>query len=1286
MYTELEIEELFNEINEYQKINGEDKDCLLAKAKLFDIIGENNMAIDALKKALEFDKKDTELLYSLAVEYEKVGYLSLSSVYYALAALEMKKCGQISEYNEIINSMNSASVECREIFDTVLKDSNKTFVFLSICGFGEAKQRYQNLACALSFVAEKVIYVCPKTVVSLNQKVSDEQLADYVLSNTEYKEGVYIVQPFIDLNYGIDSYNCIVEKLANNYRNSVFVVSNVDAFEAATALKGKNKIIFDCADDNSDYKNAFWSNPDLYRQEQKLMRMADDVTCTSVSLFLKKALIENHNSVYLSPNAVSDYELDYNTKDFDIPEDIKDIPHPIVGYVGVIYKRFDRDLFYDLVKNNPDKSFVIVGSVMDNYIEKKYENMYFFGTKKHSELGKYYRNMDICIIPYFDDAKMSMSCDPVKIHEHICCNVPTIVTYMPDTAIDRPMVYHANTSEGFQKHIDDILSDKPSIDKKELDNYIAKNSWISRACHLIRIADENIYEYEKQNNKIHQIIEKYNLIKDDHPNFGVIYGLASWNENITESKKYIEKAANDYKTDFNTELLEIFNQRKLTFKNNLLVKIENVSCVSKEKCVGCLSCASVCTQGAIEVKKNELGFSYPIINNKCISCGRCIEHCPIENPKYIGRSSVECFAAMANDDIRKKSSSGGVFPLLAKTVWAEGGYVAGAVFDKTFHHLKHIVSNDIFEIEKMFESKYLESNMLGVYDEVKSKLENGNVVLFSGCPCQVAGLYSYLGKKYENLISVSLVCHGVPSPEFYRQHIDYISGDNKLIKKVSFRDKEKLGWNTGLCIDYYDNNSYVRNSINDNYIEGFLADLYLRDSCYNCNFKNDLYSDIVLGDFWGIENVMNTNDNLGVSYISVNTEKGEEYLGKCAFKYIILYRTNKRKTILSNRSIRSTAKKPLLREKLLRNFADSNFEEAYKNTFDSEKFNIALILWYSNNYGNALTNYALYKSLTQNDFNVLAIDNLAVSPLNQFDTFAKKYFITSSKLFPRNYYRHIINCCDNFMVGSDQVWNKTFSYVMHDNGYFQLSFIPDEKNKISYGSSFGQTSDAVEFDKKDYYKELYKRIDHVSTREKFGVKVLKELFDVDSTYVLDPVFLLKKEQYHELALCSELNDDYRDISYIAAYILTPDDNKISYLEKLRKKYHYSKVVVIIDAEPSRAESNISYFKNTDFEIKTNLNPEDFISIFENSSYVVTDSYHGTCFSIIFEKLFTAIINRESERFETFREFPEISDRIMNTAPKQISNNENRKIDYISIGEKIKTMREDSLEYIIDSLV
>ena len=305
--------------------------------------------------------------------------------------------------------------------------------------------------------------------------------------------------------------------------------------------------------------------------------------------------------------------------------------------------------------------------------------------------------------------------------------------------------------------------------------------------------------------------------------------------------------------------------------------------VCKKQCTGCGACASVCPHNAIKIVQGKDGFSYPLIDKqKCTKCGLCDKVCPVELPNVKSKCK-QAFAAIIKDEyIRLKSSSGGMFSALSENIINNGGAVFGAGFDENFT-VRHMCAEDMDGIEKLRGSKYVQSDIGESFRDIKSLLKQHRTVMFVGTPCQVAGLKSYLGKEYDNLITVDLICHGVPSPVFWKKYIEYREKVAEAkTQKIFFRHK-KNGWKIySVQFIFDDCTEYIQSLTKDLYMKGFLSNLFLRDSCYKCKFKNDnYYSDITLADFWGIDKIMpDINDNKGVSLVLANTEKGLDEISK----------------------------------------------------------------------------------------------------------------------------------------------------------------------------------------------------------------------------------------------------------------------------------------------------------------------------------------------------------------------------------------------------------------------
>ena len=303
---------------------------------------------------------------------------------------------------------------------------------------------------------------------------------------------------------------------------------------------------------------------------------------------------------------------------------------------------------------------------------------------------------------------------------------------------------------------------------------------------------------------------------------------------------------------------------------------KNIEILPEERCCGCAACFNSCPVDAIEMRENRDGFLYPYVKEEvCINCGKCVRACPELTPKFSNREEPACFAAYAEDEVRMKSSSGGFFTLLAENVLKTGGCVCGVAMDEEFS-AEHRIICSAEELGKLRGSKYVQSRVGTVYREIKKLLDEGKHVLFSGVPCQVAGLKGYLHRNYENLFTVDVVCHGVPSPGVFRKYRTEKYGKN--LKSFQFRTKE-FGHNCNHCIATLKNGKrIVGNQANDAYERAFHGSLMLRSSCGECSFAPlPRQGDLTLGDFWHIAKYNpGFASEKGVSLVLINSEKWEK--------------------------------------------------------------------------------------------------------------------------------------------------------------------------------------------------------------------------------------------------------------------------------------------------------------------------------------------------------------------------------------------------------------------------
>lgn len=310
----------------------------------------------------------------------------------------------------------------------------------------------------------------------------------------------------------------------------------------------------------------------------------------------------------------------------------------------------------------------------------------------------------------------------------------------------------------------------------------------------------------------------------------------------------------------------------------------------KQNCSGCHACLNICPKQCIDMREDNEGFWYPQVDqDKCVNCGLCEKVCPIINNKE-RVNQIEAYACINKDEeIRAKSSSGGIFTLLAECIINNGGVVFGAGFDEELN-LVHSYTDNIEGLEKFRGSKYLQSRIGQSYKEVKEFLEKDIKVLFSGTPCQISGLWSYLGKEYKNLICLDIICHGVPSPKvfkLYRTELEKKYGSTT--QRISFRCKY-YGWKIySVLLSFNNKTEYRKDLNNDVYMKGFLQNLYLRPSCYNCKSKTlHRLSDITIADFWGIQDIRpELDDDKGTSLVLINSNKGKKIFNELYDKMVV---------------------------------------------------------------------------------------------------------------------------------------------------------------------------------------------------------------------------------------------------------------------------------------------------------------------------------------------------------------------------------------------------------------
>lgn len=337
----------------------------------------------------------------------------------------------------------------------------------------------------------------------------------------------------------------------------------------------------------------------------------------------------------------------------------------------------------------------------------------------------------------------------------------------------------------------------------------------------------------------------------------------------------------------------------------------------KSLCCGCNTCMQRCPQRCITMREDGEGFLYPQIDAlMCIDCGLCERICPVLNQNK-SKQPLHVFAAKnKNEEQRLRSSSGGIFILLAEQIIRKGGVVFGARFDENWE-VEHCYVETIKELDSLMRSKYVQSRIGNTYKETEEFLKQGRQVLFVGTPCQIAGLRKFLRKEYDNLFAVDFVCHGVPSPLVWRRYLAEVKeqflrseGAGKksglpfslkstpVIVGINFREKQRRGYSWkkfGFVVCTKSSLKGDQNSVllstkfyENEYMQAFLGDMILRPSCHTCPARRGKsYSDITIGDHWAISSICpDFDDDKGNSLVFVNTEKGEVFWPKEHLQFI----------------------------------------------------------------------------------------------------------------------------------------------------------------------------------------------------------------------------------------------------------------------------------------------------------------------------------------------------------------------------------------------------------------
>lgn len=714
---------------------------------------------------------------------------------------------------------------------------------------------------------------------------------------------------------------------------------------------------------------------------------------------------------------------------------------------------------------------------------------------------------------------------------------------------------------------------------------------------------------------------------------------------------------------------------------------KTINQVAHEQCTGCGACYNKCPVNAISMKEDRKGFLAPVIDSSlCTNCGLCAKHCPVLNMDYVRKykeKQPDCYAMMADDKIRKQSSSGGMFTVLAEYVLSKGGLVCGASYTEDFTAVEHVIVDSKDKLNQLRGSKYVQSNTKQTYKTIEERLKQGGWALYTGTPCQIAGIRTYLKKDYENLILVDIVCHGVPSPKVYRKYLQEKAKGRKLVKS-DFRDKTFWGWGTATSFFFDDGSTYRGDCYRDEYWRAFLGGLSTRECCGKCEYANiKRIGDFTIGDFWGVGMLDKTcDDGQGTSLVMANSQKAKDLMdqigGKIRFLRKMDYSAVAELAKTRNGQLLYPKEKHWAHERFFWLLDMKPFSVAFDYAVNN-KYDVGIVgWWYNENYGGTLTYYALNRVLRKMGQTVLMVGKCSSDPnyKPREETipyrFAKKYYNISKNYTPDTI-GTLANHCRAFVSGSDQLFNPTL-WPYSGPQYF-LNFASNKNKIISYASSFGNDF----YDKQNLRARMgywLHRFDALSVRESYGVDICRDIFGLEAKKVMDPVFLCDVSEYEKLA---ESTGKKKTNDYMLSFFLDPNEAKRNAILQLSNQLNLP-YVNLLHATDFEKNLNLLGLDNT----QANIDVEEWLFYYKNSDFVITDSFHGTCFAIIFRKNFISVANhqRGANRFVSLLEEAGLRDRLV----MDVSEIENRPelftdIDYDKVYETLNPKIQESFRWL-----
>lgn len=680
--------------------------------------------------------------------------------------------------------------------------------------------------------------------------------------------------------------------------------------------------------------------------------------------------------------------------------------------------------------------------------------------------------------------------------------------------------------------------------------------------------------------------------------------------------------------------------------------------VQTELCFGCGSCAAVCPVKAINMVRDKYGFLRPQVDEKiCVNCNQCVEHCPVLTRK-IQRAPVKK-AVVVRADGAENSASGGAFFNLAKSLLTKPEcffqttqkiFIAGTIWNEDFLP-ETVLTNDLATVEKMRGSKYVWGSTGNSYTETAAALKAGHMVFYSGTPCQIAGLYAFLGEDPDNLITLEILCHGGGAPIVWQSYLEFAG------RKYGKRPAEcKMQNAKGKIIFTFADGTHKIEDINkeNEYVPLYMQGKTKRDCCLVCPFMGRVRNaDIIVGDVWAKWAAKERNK--GISLFIVNSPKAEMLLKHTHWQMMHHFDLDSRCNSPLNKINGNIPAIAPDREEILERFAaELPFEQAIKN----KKVGLMNFNYPRDNYGALLLAFAMEKVVRDLGYEPYTINyyknpiTMNFDPQSAMWKFREKYLTLSGFAVEKRDLKQFNNMFEKFIFGSDVIWKDTREYV-----YF-ADWIKGKKTLIAYGASFCENQQPAP----DWYKRgCMRRFDAVSVREKSGIDICRDYAGIDATHVIDPSLLLHPKDYQCI-----IDDGKVEIpcgKYAVYYTF----------------WKFNPYDVCLDMPLYNAFKDGSNHSRSFAQ---------WLALIQNAALVITSSFHGICFSLLYNRPFVYLAKpgEDNERAKSLLTKFGLDERLIVCSEKEIADAvAHMQINWSEVNKKIDAFRIFSLNWLKNAL-